>query len=108
MTARKELFVEVRSKGTSKLPYCVACIKSSRFILTLQGFLHLKSLIFPSLILSLPIGSIFSSEKKNKQKKFDNLSTSKTQFIIFHSLTIQASSKGAVRCKSDCENEFLH
>ena len=37
--------------------------------------------------------------KKKETKKLDHLSTSTTQFIIFHELTIQSSSKQEGRCK---------
>ena len=36
---------------------------------------------------------------KKETKKLDHLSTSTTQFIIFHDLTIQSSSKQEGRCK---------
>lgn len=96
---RKGVFVKVRRLGTSKWPYCVACIKSSRFILTLRGFSHLKSLGFPSSTLSLTMGSIFASEKKRNNKELDNLSTSKTQLIFFSQPTHITFIKAEGRCE---------
>lgn len=76
----------------------------------IAGLSTFKITIIP-VINPFTIGSLCSGEEKRRnKKKLDHLSTSKTQFIIFHDLTIETSSKqkGHVRCKKGCENGFLH